>query len=198
VKYQITGINFYENWKDAGQADGTGKPHTAFLLSRALRPLRLDIPHGKRKTSFQREIPSTLSTGAGDEIPGFPPWPEQRESALRFPIIRVKKKANVRWLGENYENWWNYRNCFCGSGDCSDLRAHGSNSFFFGGLISSQTLFGSPLGDGQGRGGDWQGSNLKIRDPIFIGKSLIEFTMKIDSCFFRNGFWSGSRSRSKI
>jgi hypothetical protein len=49
--------------------------------------LRLDIPNGNRKTSFRHEIPSTLSTGAGDEIPGFPQRPEQRESELRFPVV---------------------------------------------------------------------------------------------------------------
>ena len=54
--------------------------------------MRLDIPDGTMKTSYQHEIPSTLSTGAGDEIPGFPRWPEQRESELRFPIIRAKRK----------------------------------------------------------------------------------------------------------
>jgi hypothetical protein len=32
-------------------------------------------------------------------------------------------------------------------------------------------------------GGDW-----KNRDPILIGKTLIEFNMKIDPRFFRNGF----------
>jgi hypothetical protein len=70
LKYQITGIDFYEILKDAGhQAKGTRKPDTVFLLSIALRPLRLDIPNGNSKTSFQHEIPSTLSTGAGDEIP---------------------------------------------------------------------------------------------------------------------------------
>jgi hypothetical protein len=50
----------------------TGKPDTAFLLSIALRPLRLDIPYGTMKTSFQRKVPTLLSTGTGDEIPGFP------------------------------------------------------------------------------------------------------------------------------
>jgi hypothetical protein len=34
-------------------------------------------------------------------------------------------------------------------------------------------------------------------DPILIRKSLIEFKMKIDPRFFRNDFWSGSRSRFK-
>jgi len=72
LKYQVKGIDFSENSKDAGQANGTRKPDTAFLLSRALRPLRLDIPHGTMKTSFQREIPSPLSTGTGDEIPEIP------------------------------------------------------------------------------------------------------------------------------
>jgi len=52
----------------------------------------LDIPHGNRKTSYQHEIPSTLSTGAGDEIPGFPQWPEQRESELRFPVTTMERK----------------------------------------------------------------------------------------------------------
>ena len=75
MKYQVKGIDFYENLKDASQANGTRKPDTAFLLSIALRLLRLNIPHGTMKTSFQREIPSPLSTGTGDEIPGFPQWP---------------------------------------------------------------------------------------------------------------------------
>jgi hypothetical protein len=92
LKYQVTGINFYENSKDADQADGTGEPHTAFLLSIGLRPLRLHIPHGTMKTSFQREIPSPLSTGTGDEIPGFPQWPDQREPELRFLSIMVERK----------------------------------------------------------------------------------------------------------
>lgn len=92
LKYQVKGIDFYENLKDAGQANGTRKPDTAFLLSIALRPLRLNIPNGTMKTSFQCEIPSTLSTGAGDEIPGFPQWPEQLESELRFPVITIERK----------------------------------------------------------------------------------------------------------
>jgi hypothetical protein len=58
----------------------------------ALRPLRLDIPNDTMKTSFQCEIPSTLSTGSGDEIPGFPQWPEQLESELRFPVITIERK----------------------------------------------------------------------------------------------------------
>jgi hypothetical protein len=92
LKYQFKGIDFYENVKDAGQANGTRKPDTAFLLSIALRPLRLDIPYDTMKTSFQCEIPSTLSTGSGDEIPGFPQWPEQLESELRFPVITIERK----------------------------------------------------------------------------------------------------------
>jgi hypothetical protein len=92
LKYQVTGINFSENLKDAGQADGTEKPNTAFLLSRALRPLRLNIPNGTMKTSYQHEIPSTLSTGTGDEIPGFPQWPGQLESELKFPVIMMERK----------------------------------------------------------------------------------------------------------
>ena len=44
------------------------------------------------KTSFQREIPSPLSTGTWDEIPGFPQWPEQPESELRFPVITIERK----------------------------------------------------------------------------------------------------------
>jgi hypothetical protein len=88
LKYQIKGIDFYENLKDAGQANGTKKPDTAFLLSIALRPLRLNIPHGTMKTSFQCEISSTLSTGTGDEIPGSPQWPEQLESELNSYVAR--------------------------------------------------------------------------------------------------------------
>lgn len=129
LKYQIKGIDFYENSKDADQADGTGNPNTAFLLSIALRPLRLDIPHGKMKTSFQREIPSPLSTGAGDEIPGFPRWPEQLGSELRFPVITIVRKR-MSEDGEKNEKRRDYRNCSRCSGDCSDLRAHRSNSLF--------------------------------------------------------------------
>jgi hypothetical protein len=92
LKYQVKGIDFSENLKDADQANGTRKPDTAFLLSIALRPLRLNIPNGKMKTSFQRGIPSPLSTCAGDEIPGFPQRPEQRESELRFPVISIERK----------------------------------------------------------------------------------------------------------
>ena len=69
LKYQVKGIDFSENLKDADQADGAGKPYTAFLHSRALRSLHLNIHNGSMKTSFQCEVPSTLSTSAGDEIP---------------------------------------------------------------------------------------------------------------------------------
>jgi hypothetical protein len=51
-----------------------------------------EIPYRNLKTSFQWEIPSTLSTGTGDEIPGFPQLPGQLESELRFPVITIGGK----------------------------------------------------------------------------------------------------------
>jgi hypothetical protein len=56
------------------------------------------------KTSFQHEIPSTLSTGAGDEILGFPQWPEQLESELRFPVITIERKRMSEDVEKNMKN----------------------------------------------------------------------------------------------
>jgi hypothetical protein len=50
-------------------------------------------------------------------------------------------------LREKYEEGRNFRNCSGCCGDCTDLWAHGSNSFFFWCLISSLKPFGSPLVD---------------------------------------------------
>jgi hypothetical protein len=63
------------------------------------------------KTSFQHEIPSPLSTGAGDEIPGFPQWPEQLESELKFPVITIERKRMSEDGEKNIEERRDYRNC---------------------------------------------------------------------------------------
>ncbi len=60
----------------------------------------------------------------------------------------------------------------------------GTSAVVFSDVTEAETKGGRGLG----RGGDWQEAIGKKRDLGLIGKSLIDFNMKIGPRFFRKSF----------